>query len=78
MEISTVLVENTCYLFQEVPIDNCCRVEIGYANETASVSVRIDLINKGDLKYIKFKYKDEHWLGLIEKTELMKVNCNQW
>lgn len=52
MEISTVLVENTCYLFQEVPTDNCCRVEIGYANnDTASVSIRIDLINTGDLKY---------------------------
>uniref|UniRef100_A0A0R3RIS6 Receptor protein-tyrosine kinase n=1 Tax=Elaeophora elaphi TaxID=1147741 RepID=A0A0R3RIS6_9BILA len=45
-EISTAVVENTCYLFQEVSIENCCRVEIGYANnDTASVSIRIDLIN---------------------------------
>ncbi|KAK6108370.1 Protein tyrosine kinase family protein [Brugia pahangi] len=45
-EISTTLVENTCYLFQGVPTDNCCRVEIGYANnDTASISLRIDLIN---------------------------------
>ncbi|VDK61397.1 unnamed protein product [Onchocerca ochengi] len=47
-EISTALVKSTYYLFQEVPTDNCCRVEIGYANsETASttVSLRIDLIH---------------------------------
>ncbi|CAG9539972.1 unnamed protein product [Cercopithifilaria johnstoni] len=47
IEISTALVENTCYLFREVPIDNCCRVEISYANiDTASVSIRVNLINQ--------------------------------
>ncbi|KAM3717158.1 Protein roller-3 [Dirofilaria immitis] len=47
-EISTALVESSCYLFQGIPIDNCCRVEIGYANSdsaSASVSLQIDLIN---------------------------------
>ncbi|EJD76761.1 TK protein kinase [Loa loa] len=45
-EISTALVENTCYLFQGIPTDDCCRVEIGYANiDTASLSLRIDIIN---------------------------------
>uniref|UniRef100_A0A1I8EBK5 receptor protein-tyrosine kinase n=1 Tax=Wuchereria bancrofti TaxID=6293 RepID=A0A1I8EBK5_WUCBA len=67
-EISTTLVENTCYLFQGVPTDNCCRVEIGYANnDTASVSLRIDLIN------IERKPESTTQLIFTNGTSVMKL-----
>ncbi|VDN19301.1 unnamed protein product [Gongylonema pulchrum] len=48
-EISTAEVEGTCYLFQDFPTENCCRVQIGYSGvhaNTATVSLQIEIIDK--------------------------------
>lgn len=48
-EMSTAMVESSCYLFQNMSRDNCCRIKIDYANSdinSASISLRINLINR--------------------------------
>ncbi|VDN07737.1 unnamed protein product [Thelazia callipaeda] len=69
-EMLTALKENNCYLFQELNSDNCCRAEIGFANITAltaTVSVRIDLMNS------ERNLPSRNQLIITNGTSLMKL-----